>query len=152
MNSFFNLPSHVASTNNRFATFSKLVMCVALSAGLGLMVRAGDVDVTKLPPPSSKTGLKFETDIKPIFEKNCTKCHGAEKQKGKLRLDSLESSLKGGEDAPNIVPGKSAKSTLVHSISRIGDEDDFMPPKGKGDPLTKEEVGIIRAWIDQGAK
>ncbi len=110
------------------------------------------MDISKLPPAATKSGVKFETDIKPIFEKSCVKCHGAEKQKGKLRLDSLEATLKGGEDAPNIVPKDSAKSTLVHSVARIGEEDDFMPPKGKGDPLTKEEVGLIRAWIDQGAK
>ena len=129
----------------------KLIVPQLVAAVGGLLVHAADVDVSKLPPPSTKTGLKFETDIRPIFEKSCVKCHGAEKQKGKLRLDSLEAALKGGEDAPNIVPKDSAKSTLVHSIARIGEEDDYMPPKGKGDPLTKEDVGLIRAWIDQGA-
>ena len=118
----------------------------------GLLVEAAEVDISKLPPASTKSDVKYEADIKPIFEKSCVKCHGAEKQKGKLRLDSLEAALKGGEDAPNIVPKDSAKSALVHSVARIGEEDDYMPPKGKGDPLTKEEVGLIRAWIDQGAK
>jgi len=118
----------------------------------GLLLEAAEVDTSKLPPASTKSGVKFETDIKPIFEKSCVKCHGAEKQKGKLRLDTLEATLKGGEDAPNVIPKDSAKSTLVHSIARIGEEDDFMPPKGKGEPLTKEEVGLVRAWIDQGAK
>src|SRR5437867_3098669 len=110
------------------------------------------VDVSKLPPPSDKKGVTYEKDIKPIFEKSCFKCHGPEKQKGKMRLDSLEAALKGGENGPDIIKGDSAKSTLVHNIGRIGDEDDEMPPEGKGDPLTKEQVGLIRAWIDQGAK
>lgn len=129
----------------------KLIVPQLVAALSGIWLQAADVDVSKLPPPATKTGLKFESDIRPIFEKSCFKCHGAEKQKGKLRLDSLEAALKGGENGPNIIPKDSAKSTLVHSIARIGDEDDHMPPKGKGDPLTKEDVGLVRAWIDQGA-
>jgi hypothetical protein len=66
-------------------------------------------------------------------------------------LDSLAAALKGGENGECIVPKDSAKSTLVHAIARL-DEEEAMPPKGKGDPLTKEQIGLIRAWIDQGAK
>ncbi len=113
------------------------------------------VDVSKLPPPSDKQGVTYATDIKPIFEKSCLKCHGPEKQKSKLRLDSLTATLKGGENGPDIIPGKSAESTLVHNIAHIGDEDDYMPPpdnKDKIPPLNKEQIGLIRAWIDQGAK
>ncbi len=112
------------------------------------------VDTSKLPPPADKKGVTYASDIKPIFEKSCTKCHGAEKQKGKLRLDSLEAALKGGEDKV-IEPGKSADSMLVHNVAHIGDEDLYMPPpdnKDKIPPLTKEQIGLIRAWIDQGAK
>jgi hypothetical protein len=110
------------------------------------------VDLSKLPPPSSKTGVSYAADIKPIFEKSCFKCHGPEKQKAKLRLDSLEAALKGGEDGKILVPGKSAESLVVIAVARIGDEDDAMPPADKGDPLTKDQVALIRAWIDQGAK
>jgi hypothetical protein len=113
------------------------------------------VDVSKIPPASDKTGLTYAADIKPIFEKSCTKCHGAEKQKGKLRLDSLEAVQKGSEDGKVVVPGKSAESILVHNVAHVGDEDMFMPPpdnKDKIPPLTKEQIGLIRAWIDQGAK
>lgn len=115
--------------------------------------RAADakIDVSKLPPASDKKGLSYDKDIKPIFEKSCFKCHGAEKQKGKLRLDSLEATLKGGEDGKIIEPGNSAKSSLVHAIARL-DEDSAMPPADKGEPLKKEQIGLIRAWIDQGAK
>lgn len=111
-----------------------------------------EIDVSKLPPASTKTGLTFEKDIKPLFEKSCFKCHGPEKQKGKLRVDSLEAILKGGESGKLFEGKDSAKSSLVHSISGL-DEDSAMPPKGKGvDPLTKEQQGLVRAWIDQGAK
>jgi mono/diheme cytochrome c family protein len=129
-----------------FPTFSAAMFLTAAS------LRAADVDVTKLPPASSKTGITFSTDIKPIFEKSCFKCHGPEKQKGKLRVDSLEAVLKGGENGPSVVAKDLAKSPLIASVAQIGDKDDFMPPEGKGDPLTKEQVGLIRAWIEQGAK
>ena len=120
---------------------------VAASAVLS----AADVDVSKLPPASSKKDLTFAKDIQPIFQKSCVKCHGPEKQKAKLRLDTLEATLKGGENGDCISKGNSAKSTLVHTIARL-DPDAAMPPDGKGDPLTKEQVGLVRAWIDQGAK
>jgi hypothetical protein len=116
---------------------------------------AADVDISKLPPASDKKGVTYAADIKPIFEKSCLKCHGAQKQKGKLRLDSLEAALKGGQDGKVVEPGASAKSMLVHNVAHLGDEDDYMPPpdnKDKIPPLTKDQIGLIRAWIDQGAK
>ena len=125
-----------------------------LSLGMlvtAVAVQAADVDVSKLPPASTKKDLTYAKDIKPLFEKSCFKCHGAEKQKGKLRLDTVGAALKGGEDGPDIVAGNSAKSKLVHAIARLN-EDEAMPPADKGKPLTKEEVGLVRAWIDQGAK
>lgn len=109
----------------------------------------------ELPPASDKKDVTFAADIQPIFEKSCINCHGAEKQKAKLRLDSLEATLKGGEDGKVIEVGNSAKSSLVLSVAHVGDPDHFMPkaPKGKKvEPLTAEQVGLIRAWIDRGAK
>lgn len=132
------------------SSFTRSLVAASLVAA-AILPCAAEVDTSKLPPPSTKTGLTFAKDIKPIFEKSCFKCHGAEKQKGKLRLDSLEAALKGGENGPNIIAKNSAKSTLVHSVARLN-EDEAMPPEGKGDPLSKEQVGLIRAWIDQGAK
>ena len=113
------------------------------------------VDLSKLPPPAAKEGVTFATDIKPIFEKSCVKCHGAEKPKARLRLDSLEATLKGSEHGKVIQPGKSTDSKLVLNVAHLGDEDDYMPPpdnKAKIPPLTAEQIGLIRAWIDQGAK
>lgn len=130
------------------------ISALILTASFSLLahsVMAEKVDTSKLPPASDKKDITFAKDIKPIFEKSCFKCHGEEKQKGELRLDSAEAALKGGENGPNIIKGKSAESTLVHAVARL-DEDAAMPPDGKGDPLTKEQIGLIRAWIDQGAK
>jgi hypothetical protein len=119
--------------------------------------RAAEIDLSKLPPPSNRKDLAFDKDIHPIFEKSCVKCHGAEKPKAKLRLDSLQGVLDGadGGKVKVIKPGDSSKSELVHSIAQLGPDDHWMPPpknKLKISPLTKEEVGLIRAWIDQGAK
>src|SRR5262245_13536437 len=93
----------------------RLVICLsfALLASLGATQATGQdkknpkVDVSKLPPASTAKNVTYAKDIKPIFEKSCTKCHGAEKQKGKLRLDSLEAALKGGEDGKVVLPGDS---------------------------------------------
>src|SRR6266540_6353636 len=102
-------------------------------AGIGVLAAAiwtsaKDVDVSKLPPASSQKGVTYTKDIKPIFDKSCVKCHGAEKPKAKLRLDSLEGALKRGEDGKVIQPGNSAKSMMVHNVARIGEEDTWMPP------------------------
>jgi mono/diheme cytochrome c family protein len=136
-----------------------LITCfgVAFAASLltGLAADKKAIDVSKLPPAADKKGVTYDADIKPIFEKSCIKCHGPEKQKGKLRLDSLAATLKGGEDGKVVEAGDSAKSMLVHNVAHLGDEDLFMPPpdnKDKIPPLTKEQIGLIRAWIDQGAK
>jgi hypothetical protein len=108
------------------------------------------VDVSKLPAPATRT-VDFGKDIQPIFEKSCLKCHNPEQAKGKLLLDTREHALKGGEDGVVIFSGESAKSPLIHFTARVV-EDSEMPPIGKGEPLSKDQVGLLRAWIDQGVK
>lgn len=127
----------------------RLTLALSLCAALALTATAAAKK--EIPPASKKTGLTFDKDIKPIFEKSCFECHGDKKQKAKLRLDSLAATLKGGENGKAVVVGKSADSSLVKSVARLV-EDDAMPPEGKGKPLTAEQIGLIRAWIDQGAK
>ena len=130
---------------------TSILLGIALSAAI--VAHAAEPDLKKLPAPAAKTGLTYEADIKPMFEKSgCFKCHGAEKQKAKLRVDSLAAIKKGGSNGPIFETGKSQESVLVHSVARILDEDLNMPPEDKGDPLTKEQVALVRAWIDQGAK
>jgi hypothetical protein len=136
-----------------------LALASSFSFGVFTSFAADTPDLSKLPPASEKKGVTYDKDIKPLFEKSCFKCHGEEKQKGKLRLDSREAVLKGStdEDIGQVVKkGDSAHSTLVHAVARITpDEDDAMPPAkkdGSVDAVSKENVGLIRAWIDQGAK
>ena len=124
-------------------------------AGLAWGALAKDIDLSKLPPPSSRTGVTYAADIKPILDKSCIKCHGPERSKAKLRLDSLEGILKGGHDGKVILPGASAKSMLIINVAHLGDDDDWMPPPDNKlhiHALTSGQIGLIRAWIDQGAK
>jgi mono/diheme cytochrome c family protein len=111
---------------------------------------AASVDLSRLPPAAQRE-IDFEKDIQAILEKSCLKCHDAEKAKGKLMLDTRAHALQGGDNGPDIIPGDSAKSPLIHFTARLV-EDSEMPPAGKGDPLSKDEVALLRAWIDQGAK
>jgi hypothetical protein len=121
-----------------------------------LVARADDdLDPSKLPPASTKTGVTYDTDIKPIFDVSCIKCHKGDKPKAKLHLDSLDGILKGSKEGKVVVPGNLAKSPLVFAVAHVGDSDDFMPPpvaKSKIEPLTADQVGLIRAWVEQGAK
>ena len=105
-------------------------------------------DISRLPPAATRA-VDFAKDIQPIFEANCVKCHGAEKQKGGLRLDNKEAALKGGENhAPAIKPKNSADSPLIQFVAGL--VPDLKMPQ-KGDPLSVEQIGLLRAWIDQGA-
>jgi uncharacterized membrane protein len=134
---------------------AKIAFAILILSGFAAVAFAEEVDVGKLPPPSNRKDLTFEKDIKPIFDKSCVKCHGAEKAKGRLRLDTLAGTLKGNVDGKVLEPGNSAKSILVRNIAHVGEEDDWMPPVNGDDripPLTEEQVGLVRAWIDQGAK
>lgn len=91
----------------------------------------------------------FTQDVLPILEARCVECHGEEKQKEELRLDSLVAVLRGSEHGPIVVSGKPEESSLYKRISLPPDHDDIMPPKG--DPLTETEVTLIQNWIKLGA-
>lgn len=106
-------------------------------------------DVAPLPPPATGA-VDFVKDVQPILKSRCFACHDGAKQRGGLRLDVKAAALKGGESyAPGIIPGKSAESPLVRFVAGLEDGM-LMPPEGER--LTAEQIGVLRAWIDQGAK
>src|SRR6266496_273113 len=109
---------------------------------------AAEVDVSKLPPAASRK-VDFVKDIQPILAKSCYECHGEKKQEAMLRWDAKEIALKGSERGPVIVPGKSAQSVMIHLVAGLRGEDNLMPQKGER--LAPEQIGLLRAWIDQGA-
>ena len=115
-----------------------------------LMAKMADLSA-KLPP-AAKAKVSYKKDIKPLIEKSCLNCHGPKKRpKGKFRIDTRELALKGGYEGVAIIPGKSEKSPLIYYMNyQVVDYE--MPPEGKKDypKLNREQIGIMRAWIDQG--
>ncbi len=105
---------------------------------------AGQVDL----PPAIARKIDFAHDVLPLLKESCVQCHANGKSKGGLEMDTREALLAGGESGPSIIEGNSAKSLTIQLVAGQ-DEDRIMPAKGKR--LTPEQVGILRAWIDQGA-
>jgi hypothetical protein len=103
-----------------------------------------------LPPPSAKS-VDYERDVAPILSQNCYRCHGPKKQQGGLALHLQERAMTGGDSGSAIAPGKSAESRLIRYVAGLV-EDYQMPPEDAGKPLTSEQIGLLRAWIDQGAR
>jgi cytochrome c553 len=90
----------------------------------------------------------FEKRIRPVLVDKCIKCHGPEKQWGKLRVDSREALITGGDRGASIVPGNPDESLLIRAVRRI-DEDIAMPDKD--DKLPDEQIADLEEWIKQGA-
>lgn len=104
-------------------------------------------NTAKMPPPAAAT-VDYSEHVKPIFAAKCFSCHGSSQQQSGLRLDLRQNALRGGDYGAVIVPGKSVESKLI--IRLVGSDAGLqMPPTG---PLAPEEIGILRAWIDQGAE
>jgi hypothetical protein len=100
----------------------------------------------------SKDKVDFTRDIRPILANNCLLCHGpdAKARKGDLRLDTPEGATSLHDGKAAIVPGKPEKSELLQRITTT-DKDDLMPPSKSGKKLTKEQIELLRRWIEQGA-
>src|SRR6266478_4692801 len=114
-------------------------------------VLGAEVDLAKLPAAVAEP-VDFERQIRPLLEAKCFKCHGAEKQKSGLRLDEKEAAMRGGDNySPAIIPGKGAESPLLQFSAGL-DEEMLMPPaKSDLKSLTRQEIALLRGWIDQGA-
>ena len=108
------------------------------------------IAVAPTPPtrPVSKNSLYF-SKIRPIFSKACVSCHGPQKQKGDLRLDTPDHIRAGVNGKPIIVPGVPAKSRVYHVTGLPQDDTDRMPPKGT--PLNSTERALLAEWITNGA-
>lgn len=100
-------------------------------------------------PPAAKREVDFAKDVQPLFKEHCHKCHGSARQEAGLRLDRRDDALNGGDGGPIFVAGKSAESKLIKYVAAV-DPDVVMPPEGER--LSDEQIGLLRAWIDQGAK
>ena len=96
----------------------------------------------------SPEGIQFfESKIRPLLVNNCHECHGNEKHKGNLQLNSRKTILRGGDSGEAIVPGDPAKSLLIEAV-KYTNSDLEMPPKKK---LGKQAVADLEQWIRLGA-
>jgi YHS domain-containing protein len=100
-------------------------------------------------PDQSKEEVDYKRDIYPILAGNCFECHGPRTQEGELRLDTREGLFTGEPDALPVVPGDPDTSLLLELCELPADDPDRMPEDG--DPLSAEQLALLRAWITQGA-
>ncbi len=98
-------------------------------------------------PPAATRAVDFSSDIKPILQTSCARCHARGHAKGGFSLETREALLLGGDNGPAIVPGRSHDSYLIALVSGL-EQGMLMPEKGAR--LTGEQIGLLRAWIDQG--
>lgn len=117
------------------------------------MLGGGTTEAVEVRPLPAATTAKvdYAKDIEPILRQACFKCHGEKKQQSGIRLDQRGSALRGGDSGePGIQPGDSEASHLIQLVAAKYPED-RMPPEDEGDPLTDEQIALLRGWIDQGA-
>jgi mono/diheme cytochrome c family protein len=87
-------------------------------------------------------------NVKPLLARRCVECHGPDKQKSGLRLDTAKAILRGGNSGPAVLANKSADSRLIRAVSGVKGVRP-MPPDGER--LSEKEVALLRSWIDAGA-
>jgi hypothetical protein len=121
------------------------LLAVLMAAGLLFAHAAAPPSGPARLPAPAPGQVDFVKDVQPILNAFCVACHGEKKQKGGLRLDSRAAAVRAGA----VLPGKSGDSPLIHRVAGLGEEA-RMPPKGAG--LTRRQIAVLRAWIDQGAR
>jgi hypothetical protein len=134
--------------NLRGLAFLFFVAAVGFLPGLEACAATTGGAVSASIPPAASRSVDFVIDIQPILSQRCYSCHGPDKQKGELRWDVKASAFKTGDHGPIIVPGNSAGSRVIKLVSGL-EPDTIMPPRGER--LTADQIGLLRAWIDQGA-
>jgi mono/diheme cytochrome c family protein/cytochrome c553 len=120
---------------------------VSIRVGLALFVAVAPASSRADDPPPDPAKVEFfESKIRPLLADRCFECHGADKQKAGLRLDTPDAMLGGGDSGPAVVPGNPDESLLVEAIRYDGPYK--MPPKGK---LSDAEVAALTDWVKMGA-
>jgi WD40 repeat protein len=118
-----------------------------------LVAAAGDkaagIMPIKVVTLDRKEPVSYEKDVEPILLNKCSFCHSGNLKEGKLDLGSYEGLIKGGKRGNPIVAGKAVESLLYKSSGKT--QKPLMPPKSE-EPLTPDELAVIKLWIDQGAK
>jgi uncharacterized membrane protein len=102
------------------------------------------------PVPNIQQAKVYPQLVEPLLKNRCYSCHGGEKQKGKLRVDTKEFMVKGGEAGSSLIEGRADESELIKRLLLPLDNEDHMPPKEKAQ-LTQEEIALLKWWVNQGA-
>jgi WD40 repeat protein len=126
---------------------------LALSALVPLAARAQEEkkapEPIKVPELKRTDPVSYDKEVEPIFYKRCVVCHSGREKEAKFDIASYEGLIKGGKRGNSITPGKSDTSLMYKLITR--QQKPYMPPKGE-EPITPQEIAIVKLWIDQGAK
>ena len=129
----------------------RVLVALFVLSNLAVLGDEAETDVDRLSqqlPAAVKRQVDFERDVQPVFRDHCFECHSGDVAEGGLNLAVKSRAMRGGEQGAVLVPGDSLSSVLIHLIAGV-DKDRVMPPEGER--LSAEQVGILRAWIDQGA-
>lgn len=102
------------------------------------------------PIPNVQEAALYSDAIQPLLQARCYNCHGPNKKKGKLRLDTPEFIWKGGEDGKVLDTAKVDESELIKRLLLPATHEDHMPPKEKPQ-LTKNEIDLLHWWVESGA-
>jgi WD40 repeat protein len=111
-----------------------------------------DAKLTPIEPAklTRTEAIDYTKDVLPIFTAKCTVCHSGSEQKGKFDMGTFAAIMKGGRRGVAIIAGKPMDSLLYTYSSH--NKAPVMPPKTEENPLTPNEVAILKLWIEQGAK
>jgi hypothetical protein len=149
-------PHHRDSWISAAATsWAVLALTQALPVGPASDTPVAGPQTPQAQVPKDVKKIDFAQQIKPLLERSCVVCHSGEKPRGLFRINGRDAILKGGASGDAaIVPGHSEKSPLIDHLSGEVPESE-MPPRAVRErfpELTTDEVGLLRAWIDQGAE
>ena len=124
---------------------TKRILLLLLS---GMAIATAQQPAPKAPPKKAKAeAVTYYRDIEPILKANCVSCHQAAMAAGGLSVDAPENVLQGGASGPSVIPGKAQRSLLYTRLTDTTAKR--MPPAGT---LTEEQLAMIRAWINAGAR
>ena len=146
------MKSGISNSSNRLALFG-VMLCGSLAALQAAETAPNARPAIAIADVKRTDTVDFEKEILPIFRNNCLACHNQTTVKGELILETPETILKGGESGPAVVRGKSGESLLLQLAAH--QKRPMMPPKDNkvaAVELTPEELGLVKLWIDQGAK
>lgn len=125
------------------------------SALLGLLLLPGnaqDLQPIDVAVPNRKEAVRYSAELLDILDAKCTGCHNSVLAENGLNMETVAGMVKGGKRGPSLVPGKADESLLFRMAAhRV---EPVMPPREKANlkPLTPDELGLLKLWIDQGAK